>query len=294
VNAYFEKEISYVGALSWIVGSSVLFSFLAHKSIDYVFTKKNTSAKENTIAYIVQTGPQKEALLSDYFAEFLGFSVDKPVPFASFDPKEATEKLKNSPVIAEAVIKKIKPNMAYIDYSVRKPIAWAIDFFNAALDGEGVIFPMHPFFSPKKMTEIYFGEKGLDWEGTAAFGSKLKGYRTDLAFSLLEILQDKGKDLFFVKRIDVSEALAPNLGKREVIVVLENEIYPENKESPKISSHFLRLTPKRFSEEIENYLKLRERLLEAESQEPVFSGFYKDKIIDLRLAQLAFIDSGVP
>ena len=290
VTGYFSKNLSYVRAFSWIVGSALVFSFLAHKVIDYTFVKKRKTSQRQTVSYIIQTGPQKEALISDYLAQLLDLSLDKPVLFSSFNLEEAKAKLIRSPILGEVCVKKIKPNMVYVDYTVRKPILWSIDFFNAALDKEGVVIPMHPFFSPKKMPEVYFGEKGLKESGEIAFGSNVKGSYVDLAFSVLELLLDKGKDLFFVKRVDVSEALAPSLGKREIIVIIENEIYQRPQDSPLLSSHFLRLTPKQYPQEIANYLKLREHLLESEKQEEGFSPS-KNKIIDLRLPQLAFIDA---
>lgn len=287
MSSYFSKKLSYKRALSWIFGSAFVFSFLSYKIINYSFIKKRKVENKRIVSYIIQTGPQKEALLSDYLVELLGVSLDKPSFLASFDTKEAKKKLCSSPVIAEAEVKKIKPNMIYIDYTVRKPVVWIGDFFNAALDREGTVFPMHPFFSPKKMSEVYFGEKGLKDLENLAFGSNIQGHYLDLAFSVLDYLGEKGKDLFFVKKIDVSESLAPSLGKREVVVVIENEIYPASGQSF-TSLHFLRLTPKQYAQEITNYLKLREHLLEVEKQETEFS--LKDKVIDLRLPQLAFID----
>lgn len=290
VTSYLSKKISYTRAFSWIIASAVVFSFLSHKVIDYTFVKKRKASLRQIVSYIIQTGPQKEVVVSDYLAQLLDLSLDKPVLFSTFDLEEAKAKLMRSPILGEVQVKKIKPNMVYVDYTVRKPIALSIDFFNAALDRGGVIIPMHPFFSPKKMPEIYIGEKGLQESEDLKFGSTLKGCYIDLAFSVLEVLLDKGKDLFFVKRVDVSESLASSLGKREIIVIIENEVYQQSQEAPLLSSHFLRLTPRHYSQEIANYLKLREHLLEAEKHEPRNSSF-KNKIIDLRLPQLAFIDS---
>jgi hypothetical protein len=266
-----------------------VFSFLSYKVIDYTFIKKRKTTLKQMVSYIVQTGPQKEVLISDYLAQMLDLSLDKPLLFTIFNPEDAKLKLQRSPILSEVIVKKIKPNMVYVDYTVRRPLLRSIDFVNAALDKDGVIIPLHPFFSPKKMPEVYFGEKGLKESGELAFGSDVKGYYVDLAFAVLDLLAEKGKDLFFVKRVDVSDALASSLGKRELIVTIENEIYKKSQETPIVSSHFLRLTPKLYAQEIANYLKLREHLLESEQQEQGFSPS-RNKIIDLRLPQLAFID----
>jgi hypothetical protein len=285
IGAYFSKKISYVRALSWIVGSSIIISFIGHKVFEKSIRFKKKKAPE-MVAYVVQTGPQKEALLSDYLMEKLSLSIDKPVLFTSFDVMEAKKTLQQSPVIAEVDVKKVVPNIIYVDYSVRKPFVWVVDYHNAALDKEGIVIPAYPFFSPKKMPKIYFGKENPQPQ---SYGEKMTGRSWDLAVSVLDCLQEEGKDLFFIKQIDVSEAFASSLGRREIVVALENEIYIQD--TPCISTHFLRLTPKAYKEEIVKYFSLREYLLEAESQEIIPSGTrrVKDKTIDLRISQLAYI-----
>ncbi len=284
------SELSWIAALSWIVGSTLVFSIGAHKTIRYVFSSK-TPFKEAKVEYVVQTGLYKEALHSDCLMEILELSSDHPKLFSSFNEAFAEKRLRNFPVIANAFIKKIPPNMLYIDYSLRKPLVWLGDFSNAALDSEGVLFPISPFFSPKKLPEVFLGSAGLEETEKPSFGSSLNGKYLNLAFLLLEFLQKKGEDLFFVKKIDVSHAFIENLGKREVVLVLENEIYMAGQPLPVISTHYLRISPKGYEAEIENYLTLRNHLLEVESQEIAILGskIIKEKTIDLRLSQMAFI-----
>ena len=111
VISYFAKKISYVRALTWIVGSAFVFSFLAHKIINYSFAKKRKSAQKQILSYIIQTGPQKEAILSDYLAQLLDLSVDEPTSFVAFNLEEAKLKLTKSPILSEVLVKKIKPNI---------------------------------------------------------------------------------------------------------------------------------------------------------------------------------------
>jgi hypothetical protein len=275
--------------LSWIVGSTILVSVSARKIIDRGSEKKGPVPESDVIAYLIQTGTQKEALLSDYLAECLDLSIDRPTPFSSFDPDLASLRLKQSPLIADAAVKKMKPNIAYIEYRVRKPKVRCLDFFNAAIDAEGILFPIHPFFSPKKMTDLYLGEKGVERKGGVFFGSSLQGPVLELAFSVCDFFEQRAKDLFFVERIDVSESGSPSLGRREIVVILENELSAQDSPDRKVSRHFLRLTTKRFREEIENYLRLRPKLLESERGEPEPFGACQDKVVDLRLSRMAFI-----
>lgn len=285
-----KKKISWVEALLWIVGSCFVFSCIAHKTIKYEFARKRQVSREK-LAYVVQTGSQKAPLHSDYFCELLGLSCDKPTRFGVFNPQAAQQRLKQSPVIEEVSVKKNKPNAVYIDYSVRKPLACLGDFFNAALDREGFLFPLHPFFSPKTLPEICLGEQGLCEIEKAGFGISLKGRYLDVAFAVLDLISDLNKDLFFVKRVDVSQAFASSLGKREIVLVVENELYLPGQEKPSISTHFIRLNAKQYAEEIVCYMRLRGSLLEAERQESAILGLrlLKEKVVDLRLSQLAFI-----
>lgn len=287
MSSYFSKKISYTRALSWIVGSSIIISFVGHRIFHHNIKVKKKLEPE-VLSYILQTGPQKEALLSDYLTERLDLSVDKPVKFADFDPVQARKVLEKAPVIAEVEVKKIAPNIVYVDYAVRKPFVWVTDYHNAALDKEGTVIPAYPFFSPKKMTKVYFGKESPPLQ---KYGEKIEGRFWDLALSVLETLQEQGKDLFFIKQIDISEAWAPSLGRREIIVSLENDLYLSSEETPCQSTHFLRLTPKKYKEEIAHYLTLREHLLEAEKEEVVPTGSkrLRDKTVDLRLSQLAYI-----
>jgi hypothetical protein len=284
-------KLSWVSAVSWIVGSALIVSIVSHKVIRYTLSNKKKNAPIEKVEYLIQTGPFKEALRSDYLMELLSLSSDVPAAFDSLDLSGAQKKLLKSPVIQEVFVKKIKPNMLYVDYTVRTPTAWVSDFVNTALDKEGVIFPVHPFFSPKRLPEIYLGESGLKDCSKVSLGQPLSGKYLDVAFSLMTFLEEKNKDLFFLKRIDVSEAFSTNLGKREIVVIVENELYFPGQEKVSISTHFLRLSLKNYEEEIVNYLNLREHLLEAEKQEASFTsaGSSKEKIIDLRLPQLAYI-----
>ena len=278
-----KNKLSPLQAVCWIVGSTFIFSFLAYHGLQIYFGKQSTGKKlreDSSISYIVQTGFQKEALHSDYLAELLGLSVDQPTPFASFDVQGAQEKLrKNAPVIQEANIKKIAPNMVYIDYTVRRPVALVGDFINAAVDREGYLFPLSPFFSPKNFPEFYLG-KEESLEEMPSFQKPLQGRHFELALTLLSLLQQQEKEFdFFIQRIDVSKASAPSLGKREIVVIIETHGV----------SHFLRLSvkPKQFTQEIANYFQLYPTLIEEDASSK--SAGKKQRVIDLRISQLAFI-----
>ena len=248
------------------------------------------------IRAIVQTGPQKEALKTTYLAELLDLSKDKPLLCSDFDIKEATRKLLQSPIIKEAEVKIKEPGILYIDYTIRQPVAFLLDYYNVALDEEGYPFPVAPFLTPKNLPNLYLGLKEkIEWN------VPITDEKIELAFEVLNMLSRPiVKDLFNVKRIDVSNAFEFSLGRREIVLLTEDEIYTtqKGKEVCFILPRLLRLFPKKLSQELGNYLKLREQLLEKEKHRLIFPEDDRNtvycplKIIDYRIPQIAFIEEG--
>lgn len=301
-----KKKIPFAQALLWIVGSMLVISGGAYSGAHaYLRHKKNkTKSPAHQISSIIQTGPQKEALNSVYFAELLGLSADRPKSSLTFDVKVAEKKLLESPVIKEAKVKLASDTTLYIDYTCPKPIAWVFDYENIAIDEEGYLFPVTPFFSPKNLPEIYIGLKpfgaiSLDPNRpTAKWNEPLKSPLIDLALSLLKMLQEMGAgDLFTVRRIDVSNADAQSYGQREIVLLLEDEVIAaqEGKEVHFICPRLLRLSPKNYAQELGNFLKLREKLLDEETEKLAFpkegeTVRLKEKILDFRIPSLAYIE----
>ncbi len=210
-----------------------------------------------------------------------------------------------SPLISQAEVKLIKPGTLYIDYTIRQPIAFLEDYENVALDKEGYPFPFNPFFTPKNLPAVYFGlgpfgTPPVDPERpTVQWRVPLQGKYLTLALDLLAIVADpKVADLFSVKRIDVSNAFAESYGTREIVVITEDSIirHSNGKDVQLIIPRLLRLSTKNYAQELGNYLKLREQLLEEErkiSSLPENTGTVirlKEKIIDFRIQKLAFIE----
>lgn len=231
----------------------------------------------------------------------MGLSKDRPLLVTRFDPKKAEAALLSSPLLQGAKVRVIKPSTVYVDYTVRQPIAWLYDYENVALDKEGYLIPMYPFFPPKNLPEIYlglapFGERpAIPHLPIAAWNEPLRGPYVELAFDILLRLQPLVRDLFRIKRVDVSKAYEPSLGQREVIVIVDNEIYLSESVEPTVSTHYLRLSTKGYPQELGNYLELRKKLLEDDMQKlKALAPFQKpslpERIIDLRIEQLAYIE----
>jgi hypothetical protein len=245
-----------VQSLTWIVGSALFITGGTYKGHQYYRNKQIPA--QTYLCRIVQTGPQREALKTTYLAELMRISADRPVTTASFNPAYAQKRLMSCPLIKEAKVKITAPDTVYVDYTVRQPVAWLYDFDNIALDEEGFPFPVSPFFSPKRLPEVYLGIRNFYW------GRPLKERNAQLALTILQLLNRLSLQ---VKRLDVSNAFQPSLGRREVVLILEEQGFTKA----------LRLTPKNFAQELGNYLELRPKL-------PAVP-----QIIDLRIPQLAFI-----
>ncbi len=246
-----------VQSLTWIVGSALFITGGTYKGLQH-YRSRHSQTAPTYLCRIVQTGPQREALKTTYLAEIMRISADRPITAASFDPAFAQKRLMSCPLIKEAKVKITASDTVYVDYTVRQPIAWLYDFDNIALDEEGYPFPVSPFFSPKRLPEIYLGIRNFYW------GRPLKERNAELALTILQLLNRLSLQ---VKRLDVSKAFLPSLGRREVVLILEEQGFTKA----------LRLTPKNFAQELGNYLELRPKL-------PAIA-----QIIDLRIPQLAFI-----
>lgn len=273
----------------------------------YAYWKQSARSRLQDPAYriaaIVQTGPEREALKTAYLAELLGLSADCPVNLFAFDLKKGEGKLLASPLIAEASIKRVPPNILYVDYSVRKPVARLGDYANIGIDQGGYLFPIAPFFSPKELPEIYLGlppfgapEDSFGREG-GLWQTPIQNRYLHLAFEILQYLEGSPwREGLRIKRIDVSNAFAPSLGQREIVLFTEEEIsMPQGGRTiacvfPKI----LRLAPKEYAQQLGNFFALRKNMLEDYRRQIAASpqsGTFAPRIVDLRIPQLAFVEN---
>jgi len=281
---WLEVKISPVKALFWIVLSMLVISGACYSFFrNYVQYKKNLAIEGPAVLQIlVQTGPEKEALTSVYLCELMNLSMDKPLEFAKCNPKNLERQLLASPLIEKANIKLVKPHTVYVDYTLRTPIAEVFDYPNTFIDPGGHLFPYRPFFSPKKLPQVYFGQ-----EEFPGWHVPLLGRNFELAKEVIKCLQQDEFSSLIIKRVDVSMAFAPSCGKRELVMELEEEKVKNT--SHEVFPIFLRLSPKDYRQELANYLQLREEFLKKEIANLEGTHVHPVKIIDFRIPQLAFI-----
>lgn len=295
-------------ALFCLIGSTSLtlaLSLGAFWSYRHWKNQRMTDEKCRIVA-IVQTGPDKEALKTAYLAELLHLSSDAPTQLYALDLKKATAKLLSSPLIANAQIKRIPPGTLYIDYTVRKPAALLSDYANTAVDQDGFLFPVAPFFSPKQLPEIYLGlppfgspEDSMGRSG-GSWQVPLKNRYLTLALEILRFLEDSPwKEGMRIKRIDVSNAFAPSLGQREIVLIAEDELSLTSESQKEIVCVFpkiLRIAPKDYRVQLGNFFSLRKTMMDDYKRQLVAvkeGGRFAPRIIDLRIPQLAFIDNRI-
>ncbi len=294
-------------ALFCLIGSTsfTLIAFISGYMLWMKSSRERLLNPKYRISVLIQTGPEKEALQTAYLAELLGLSVDQPTNLYAFDLKKGEKKLLSSPLIAEAKIKRAPPNALYIDYEVRKPVAWIGDYQNIAIDREGYLFPISPFFAPKELPEIYLGLPpfGESLESLGRSGgvwqTPLKNQHLYLGFEILQFLEGlPWREGLRIKRIDVSNAFAPSLGQREIVLFTEED-FLLNREEETICCTFpkmLRLSPKEYVQQMNNFLSLRKNIMEDYSKQLSNArlpqtGRFSSRIIDLRIPHLAFVEN---
>jgi hypothetical protein len=255
--------------------------------------------EKHRIVTIVQTGSVKEALKTAYLAEILGLSVDRSISLYAFDCRLAEKTLRASPLIKSALVKRAPPGGVYIDYEVRRPVAILADYKNVAIDEEGYLFPFAPFFSPKAIPEIYLGLPpfGAGIDALGRIGGRwlvpLQDPFVKIAMEVLHFLEETPwREGFRPSRIDVSNAAAPSLGQREIVIFTEEEcsIRGVPCSFPKI----LRLAPQDFREQLSHFFALR-RNIEEDYRKQLSSVArpcrFSPRIVDLRIPQLAFVQN---
>ena len=291
-------------AIGWIIVSTLLCTGGSFAYLKQYLKKKYQKAfsYDNQIHSIIQTGPQKEALKTEYLAEILQISRDVPTSMVFFNEEVAKQRLLSSPLIAQADVKVLKPAALYIDYTIRQPVAWIEDYENVVMDKAGYPFPFYPFLSPKNLPHIYFGLPSFGRRSTDSnkpivrWKEAMTGAYVNLAFSLLQLIHEIG--LSHVVRIDLSHAFASSCGKREIVLTVDHVIvqWHNGLEQQIVFPHLLRLGTKNYREQLINYLNLKEELIEQEKKNAILQinqPFLRlrEKVVDLRLSKLAFVQS---
>lgn len=238
-----------------------LFSyFLLYPFCKYVWGSHDSYL----IQKIAQKKPPTDALKCLCLSEMLGLSTDNKISLYHFNTKKAREQLLSYAIFKEAEIFKIKPNLLFLDYTLRQPIAYVGDFSNSAIDQEGTLFPFVPFFSPKVLPEVFFGKESFTFTENGLFGGFVAQQKMSILKTFLQKLSPY--TLFY---LDLSRLDAPTLGKQEIVAEIQ-----ENGQK-----FLVRFSPTHYADEIETYFLLRKKSKMVE----------QSAIIDLRIPEVAFV-----
>lgn len=285
--------IPWKRAWTLILLSIVIINASALLGVTYFRYKKSMQRSDpaHNIVAIVQTTSGRDFLKPGQLPELLGLSVDQPTNLFAFDAKAAAKNLNDTGAIKQAVVKKIRPGTLHIDLALREPLAYVGNYTNTVIDAEGIMFPLKPYYTPKRIPIVYFEEKGEE----KIWGSRVSQASKETAFALLsELSKVPGTRILTV---DVSRAQAASFGQRQIIVSIEETVEKTINKVPimVVAKRTLRLFPSNWSQQIANYQELRPYLNEQaakavnSSEKAVVES--KPTTIDLRLSNLAFIGS---
>ena len=258
--SYSFKKACAIIAVATLCSSGVsMLAFFGLRS----FCAKKSELTSDKIEKLIQGVAVGEPIYMPFLARALGLSCDKQQSLNSFDRNEGEKKLIETCFLKEAHLKIIKPNILFIDYQPRIPLAFLANYANTVIDEEGVCFPLYPFFTPKKLPKVFLSEKNFQREGKI-WGKKIPSEEMILLQEVMTLFQ--GKNLL---QIDFKKKGEESLGKREIVIIIENEGH----------SHTLRLQAGHLRENIKNYFLLSNDYLKKEK---------KNCIIDFRLPHMAF------
>ena len=164
------------------------------------------------------TNTGKELISKDFYEEVLDLSVEHPVNLVQISLRQAEKKLLAYPFIEAVTLEKMLPDTLFVDCALRKPLLELADYDRIAIDLEGYIFPIHFFYTPKRLPKVYLGlgiSQPLKFD---THSLKLDPQELELILALLEKLPD-------LKMIDLSQLNAETLGRQEIILTLPGNRY---------------------------------------------------------------------
>jgi cell division septal protein FtsQ len=159
------------------------------------------------IIAIAQRNRGEEKVPTIYLEEILGLSSNTPTNLYAFTIREATKKLQEIGIFKDVHVARLRPGVISVSYTLRKPIAIMGDFENRAIDVDGRLFPIKPFFTDKKLPEIVLGS--YDFE------------RLKFAMSILDATKSTLSSKYEIVRIDVREVYGRSANKEIVLIVLD-------------------------------------------------------------------------
>lgn len=180
-----------------------------------------------TINGIIQTSSTSHYVETQTLAEWLDLSADRPKNLYQYDIQKATKTLKSFSFFSKVAVKKYPPSILYVDYTLRQPIAKVADFENTAIDSEGVLFPLHPFYGSLKLPSVYLGLTNTE----KVWGSQIQGDTFTLAYELISRIQSHlTTDFLKLELVDTSVAYSDQVANKEIVLTFS--VFKESQWKP--------------------------------------------------------------
>lgn len=272
-----------------LLGLIFLFSglpFAGWQLYEYLLSQRIADPRYH-VRYITQKKNELPVML---LAELLGLSREKPIPIDLVSAKRAEKCLETNFLITKAVVEKLEPDTLRVDVSLRQPIARVGDIEDAAVDRAGILFPLNPFYPPKRLCTLYLG---LDTE-TCCWGARLAGERFEKALAVYDFLSKRAIECgLWAERIDTARAFETSLGRSEIVVHFEEHSHKDLGKSRALLIHrwIVRLPTDGYEKRWRDMRLLCEKLREEHSAQCKEAGrfVFDPRILDLRIADLGFV-----
>lgn len=274
-----ERDLPLYRAILWIILSTVFFSGLPALGF-YLWEIKQEQRRSNPkylLKTLIQNRPYEDALDLDTLQQILGLNLEKNINLIDLDLEELEAKLLTFPLIERAKVRKVFPSKLLVSYKLRYPVAFLADFEGAALDREGKMIPLDPYYTPKNLPSVFLGLK----EEAYQWGEAIPVDDLELIWELLSQFESAAMEPLALKSFNLSGAHEEQGGKREIIIEAEDK--------ERATCWFLRLGVEHYPQGLTRFLALRHHLLtQTEAVE-----LAAVQTVDLRLPQLAFLKPGI-
>ena len=272
-----EQKLPLKWAVAYILGSALLLWTLVFSGTYFYrhLREKRAQDERYKIVGLYQRCNSIDSLPTQYLAELLYLSSDKPTNLYAFSAHKAEKKLQSLPLFKRARVRAAKPGVVFVEYELRRPIARISDFENIGISEDKYLFPLTPFYTPKNLPEIYLGQEELE---------VLDPKRVELAFELMEIAKNVFPAAFTLKRIDLGQAFSMS-ANREIVLCIE-----ERQVGALPYSFLVRLSSRDYQKSIENFFAMRPSFLELQKKEQLKEQCCM-QVVDLRVAHIALVKS---
>lgn len=195
---------------SWLRWGFLILSILA-----LVYLARNQTRQKCPISQLATHCHGLFCMPQDVLQKQLALTEEERQDLGKIRIKEVRRRLLEASAIRTGSIKKLYPDTLVVEYALRKPMFCIGDISNFAVDEDGVVFALSPYFPALTLPILYMPLQGsLTKEGLSALFEK----ELLLFKKLVRVAQRLGGLGFFVKEIDACQAHAPGVFYREILV----------------------------------------------------------------------------